>query len=60
MDAMTTPEDPISKLKEGAVVLHEIFMSYVSAGFTRAEALELAKSVLMTSIALGQKGNSDA
>lgn len=29
------------ELDEGAVILHELFMSYVRAGFTRWEALIL-------------------
>ena len=35
------PLDPISALAEGAAQLHELFMAYVNADFTRAEALQI-------------------
>lgn len=38
---MNEPTDPFSGLTAAAVSLHEMFMSYVDAGFTRAESLEI-------------------
>lgn len=35
------PADPFSALSEGAAQVHELFTSYVHAGFTRAEALKI-------------------
>lgn len=34
------PTDPMTPLTEGAASMHEFFMSYVTAGFTRAEAMQ--------------------
>ena len=33
-------------LKETAIAMHECFTSFVEAGFTRKEALELVKSMV--------------
>jgi hypothetical protein len=33
-------------ISESAVAQHEILMSYVKAGFTRSEALELLKTLI--------------
>jgi hypothetical protein len=35
------PIDPISDLAAGAAQIHELFMAYVNADFTRAEALQI-------------------
>lgn len=35
------PASPVTELGESAVVMHELFMSYVEVGFTRDEALRL-------------------
>jgi len=35
-------------IAESAVAQHEILLSYVKAGFTRAEALELLKTLILT------------
>jgi hypothetical protein len=40
------PEDPMSELAEGAAQLHELFMAYVGAGFTRGEALQIVMSII--------------
>lgn len=42
---MTQSPPPLS-MAEGAVAAHELFMSYVDAGFTREEALEIVKALL--------------
>lgn len=39
---MTDPST-FGTMLQGAISHHELFMSYVQAGFTRAEALELLK-----------------
>ena len=38
--------DPNYTIDEGAVIQHEMFTSWVKAGFTRAEALELLKETM--------------
>lgn len=35
------PPDPITSLAAGAAQTHELFMSWVNAGFTRPEALQM-------------------
>ncbi len=40
------PEDPISALAEGVAQQHEMFMTYVGAGFTRPEALKIIIAML--------------
>jgi hypothetical protein len=44
------PEDPITSLAEGAAQMHELFMAYLHAGFTRAEALQIMISIVTASI----------
>jgi hypothetical protein len=49
-------------LNDSAVEIHEMFMSYVKAGFTRAEALSITTAILTTQItatgAAGEAGNT--
>ena len=40
------PKDPFSTFAEGAAATHEMFISYVNAGFTRVEALKIVIAVL--------------
>lgn len=40
------PPSPVSPVAAGAVQVHELFMAYVNAGFTRAEALQLTMSIM--------------
>lgn len=35
------PRNPFGEMAAAAVQLHELFSSFVAAGFTRAEALEI-------------------
>ncbi|MFJ5802700.1 UBA domain-containing protein [Streptomyces decoyicus] len=42
---MDQPTDPMAVLTEAATGLHELFESFVDAGFTRAEALEVIKAI---------------
>jgi hypothetical protein len=48
--------DPFSTMEEGAMQLHELFSSYVKAGFTREEALQLVLAIV--SSAAGRGGES--
>lgn len=47
---MSDPEDPITQLAEGAAQLHELFVSYMNAGFTESQALFLIGQMLQASI----------
>lgn len=38
---MTSPFAPLTELQGLSVQMHEMFMAFVSAGFTREEALQL-------------------
>lgn len=44
---------PVTPLERMAAEHHEMFMCWVRAGFTRAEALQLLMSVNGTSVILG-------
>jgi hypothetical protein len=43
-------DDPLTLLQEGAVNQHEMYISWVAAGFTEAQALDLLKAVITTLI----------
>jgi hypothetical protein len=47
------PPDPMSQLATGAAQQHELFMAWVNAGFTRAEAMQLLLVVVEAGIAKG-------
>jgi len=40
------PQDPFSALAEGAAQVHELFLSYVLAGFSEPQALYLVACVM--------------
>jgi len=40
------PKDPFGTFADGAVIAHEVYMSYVKAGFTRAEALKIIIAII--------------
>lgn len=44
------PTDPITKLAEGAVALHELKVEYMKAGFTEPQALYLVGVVLAAAL----------
>ena len=46
----TEPVDPLSDLAKGAAAQHEIFLTYVAAGFTRAESLQIIIAMLTANI----------
>lgn len=43
----------INDMRTQALAQHEVFLSYVEAGFTRAEALELVKTQIAAYIQAG-------
>lgn len=47
---MPGPEDPITQLAAGAVQLHELYASFVAAGFSESQALYLVGQTLTASI----------
>ncbi len=42
--------DDLTPLAEGATTAHELFISYVNAGFTRAEALQIILAIMINGI----------
>lgn len=52
---MHPSEEPLTTLDECAIGVHESFMAYVRAGFTRAEALELTKAHIAAAAANNQE-----
>lgn len=38
--------DEVSTLKDMAIMLHEAYKSYVEAGFTKAQSLDLVKHMM--------------
>ena len=47
---MSDPEDPITQLAAAAVSMHELYTSFVAAGFTEGQALFLVGQALTASI----------
>lgn len=43
----------INDMRTQALAQHEVFLSYVEAGFTRSEALELVKAQIVAMIQTG-------
>lgn len=41
-----TPQDPITDLAAGAAQLHELYESYVLAGFTEPQAMQMVIAIL--------------
>jgi hypothetical protein len=44
------PEDPLEMMQIGAAQLHSMFVSFVAAGFTEQQALELTKCVMSSQV----------
>ncbi len=44
--AASVPNDPLTFLAEAAAQQHELFMAWVNAGFTRAEALQMIIAIM--------------
>ena len=51
---MNTPQDPIGDLAEAAAAQHEMYLSWLGAGFTPDQALELLKTTI--TVILGKAG----
>ncbi len=47
------PNDPITPLTAGAAEQHEMFLAWIAAGFTEAQALELMKAAITAVILKG-------
>lgn len=43
--------DTFQTMQTAAVGLHELMVSYIRAGFTRTEAFELCRSIMVATIA---------
>lgn len=43
---VNTPQDPIGDLAEAAAAQHEMYLSWVGAGFTPDQAMELVKTTI--------------
>ncbi|MYX14373.1 hypothetical protein GTY67_13300 [Streptomyces sp. SID8374] len=50
---MPEPTDPMTELAAAAAQLHELYATYVQAGFTEPQAFELTKAVLLVHIGGG-------
>ncbi len=48
------PTDPFTAMQEGAHQTHELFVAYIDAGFTEAQAMHIVVS-LLTAAAGGQQ-----
>jgi hypothetical protein len=46
------PSDPFGPLAEGAITTHELFKAYMTAGFTRREALDIVTGIVRESVRL--------
>ena len=44
------PPEPMTQLAEGAAQLHELLTAYVTAGFTRSEAMEIVIAIITAQI----------
>lgn len=49
-----SPQDPITDLAAGAAQVHELFLSYVGAGFAEEQSLRIVISILTARIGGGQ------
>ncbi|WP_187285092.1 hypothetical protein [Streptomyces sp. OR43] len=47
---MPEPSDPMTALAAAAAQVHELYRSYMDAGFTEQQALELTKAVLAAGV----------
>lgn len=43
-------ESPFTTMRSAAVGLHELMTSYIEAGFSRAEAFELCRSIMVATV----------
>lgn len=45
---MTTPADPFTELGAAAVNLHELYVTFIAAGFTEEQSFALVHDAFMT------------
>lgn len=57
---MTSVHWPLGNLDQMAVLLHEAFTSYLHAGFSRHDALELCKAHIMAAQQIASQPPEDA
>lgn len=50
-----SPQDPITDLAAGAAQLHELYVSYLNAGFTEHQALRLIIGILTAGMTGGSQ-----
>ena len=48
------PTDPITGLTEAAVQLHELYESFVEAGFTGPQAMQMVCAIVTASVCGGE------
>lgn len=47
------PQDPIGQSTQAAIQLHEMFLAYIAAGFSRKEALSIVSAMVAAMVAKG-------
>lgn len=52
--------NPLMSMAIAAAGLHELFLSYMNAGFRRHEAFELCKAIMVSSIQAQPKADEDS
>jgi len=53
------PDDPVTSLREGAVAFHELYLSYVDAGFTESQALTMICHIISAAMSRPSVADSD-
>jgi hypothetical protein len=56
---MNDKPDFMTDMRTYAIALHELYRSYIDAGFTKAQAFELTQTVLAESIAVQNNTPTD-
>lgn len=49
------PDDPFTKLAAGATSMHEMYLSFVAAGFKEEHAIALLQTILATTTAVAMQ-----
>lgn len=52
--------DPMTPLTESAHSLHELYLAWVTAGFTEAQAMQMVMSCMAEAFKAGLAGGTDA
>jgi hypothetical protein len=58
MSSSSGPSDPIGGPLEAAIATHELFLSYVSAGFTKSQAMQLTCAVVAALVKANTGGDT--